>query len=603
MKKLLLTLLMLGGVYGVYAQVPPCNLAFSLSIPPNTSQTVALTNNSLLNNGAGFTSNLSISWGDNSTTSIPSVQGLTFNHTYSAPGTYTVTLSGTTLDSMTQVVACSSSTSQQTTVATLPCASSISQVNNGSGSYTFTANNVGGGTNMTYAWNFGDGTSGTGSSVSHTYAFSGSYTVTLVATNGVCQFTTSTTINYFNGLINCSQYTTAFGASASGYNAMFNNYSNGPGVPGMSITRTASWNFGDGSTATNTFGTVNHTYTTAGTYTVTMVNNWVDSFTNVVYCTGTSSQTLVITAPPPASNVIQGTISWDSLSINTANTSFKVWLIEHNATANTLTAVDSTTVSGNSVASYSFSGHPAGFYRTKAAPLSGTTAAATLMPTYADSSLYWNTAVVINHTGGTSNANIWMKSGNPTGGPGFIGGNISQGANKGTGAGVPDLLVALLSPSGQLVRFTYTDVNGDYSFSSLPHGTYVVFPESMNYATTPSSSLTISGSQNMITGVLFKHTSTEIKPIPSGLSDLSDKGSFSIYPNPAKGNIYIGWNEGMTGDASISIVDIAGREVMSQSVKVSGSTRVDVSALQQGVYLIKITTGDVQHVEKLILQH
>jgi hypothetical protein len=563
---------------------------------------VALTNNSVFNNGAGFVSNVSINWGDNSNTSISSVQGQTYNHTYSAPGTYTITLTGTTLDSMTQVVACSSSTSQQTTITTLPCYTTISQVNNGIGSYTFTANNLGGGTGMTYAWNFGDGSTGTGSSVTHSYVNSGTYTVTLMATNGTCQYSTSTTLTYFNGTLLCSQYTASFGAYASGYTGTFNNYSTQPNIPGVSIKLVASWNFGDGSTAGNIYGSVYHTYTSAGTYTVTMVNSWVDSFTNVVYCTATASQTLVVTTPPPAPNLIQGTIAWDSMSINMAQASFKVWLIVHNATANTLTAIDSTTVSGNSTAFYSFSGHTVGSYRTKAAPLAGTTAAASLLPTYGDSSLYWNTAVIINHTGGTSNSDIWMRNGIPTGGPGFIGGNISQGANKGTGAGVPNLLVALLNPTGQLVRFTYTDVNGDYSFGSLPLGTYIVFPESMNYITTPSSHLTIASGQTTITGVHFKHTATDIKPVGTSVNDLPGSGLFSIYPNPSKGNVQISWKAGMNGEANVSVIDITGREVMSKEVKMSGNTGMDLSGLQQGIYFIRVAADEMQHVEKVILQ-
>ncbi|MEZ4556855.1 MAG: PKD domain-containing protein [Caldilineaceae bacterium] len=41
------------------------------------------------------------------------------------------------------------------------------------------------GTNVTYGWIFGDGNTGTGTHVEHTYAAPGSYTVTVTASNSL----------------------------------------------------------------------------------------------------------------------------------------------------------------------------------------------------------------------------------------------------------------------------------------------------------------------------------------------------------------------------------------------------------------------------------
>jgi PKD repeat protein len=51
------------------------------------------------------------------------------------------------------------------------------------------------------AWNFGDGTSGTGENPSHLYAQDGTYVVTLTATNGVCSDVSSQTVNVVKGSI------------------------------------------------------------------------------------------------------------------------------------------------------------------------------------------------------------------------------------------------------------------------------------------------------------------------------------------------------------------------------------------------------------------
>jgi len=47
---------------------------------------------------------------------------------------------------------------------------------------------------LTYAWNFGDGSTGTGLSATHVYTQLGTYTVTLTATDG-CGFAKSSSMS------------------------------------------------------------------------------------------------------------------------------------------------------------------------------------------------------------------------------------------------------------------------------------------------------------------------------------------------------------------------------------------------------------------------
>ena len=62
---------------------------------------------------------------------------------------------------------------------------------------TFTAS-VANGTNVTYAWSFGDGTSASGPNVQHTFTAAGSYLVTVTASNGPSSSSTSLTIEVTN---------------------------------------------------------------------------------------------------------------------------------------------------------------------------------------------------------------------------------------------------------------------------------------------------------------------------------------------------------------------------------------------------------------------
>ncbi len=60
---------------------------------------------------------------------------------------------------------------------------------------TFTNTTTGVGGTTTYSWDFGDGNTGTGSPVTHTYATNGTYMVCLTATSGMCSKKTCHTIS------------------------------------------------------------------------------------------------------------------------------------------------------------------------------------------------------------------------------------------------------------------------------------------------------------------------------------------------------------------------------------------------------------------------
>src|SRR5439155_205708 len=103
---------------------------------------------------------------------------------------------------------------------------------------------------LTYAWDFGDGTTGTGVKPSHTYADNGSYTVTLTVTDaqGAASSPATTTASITN--------------VAPAVNAGPNQNIN----PGSTYTLNAT--FGDGTTGTGVRPA--HAYPDNGSYTVTL---------------------------------------------------------------------------------------------------------------------------------------------------------------------------------------------------------------------------------------------------------------------------------------------------------------------------------------------
>ncbi len=216
--------------------------------------------------------------------------GQTAYHTYSIAGTYTVTLtvsdSGSPQQTTTsqQTVAITSSPSPLT--ASFSSTPSSPQVGE---QVSFTATASGGAVPYELDWSFGDGSTGTGYSVTHTYSSAGLFVVTLAVKDSGSPQQTAT-----------SQQTVAVSSPPPALTASF---TYGPSSPemGQQVAYTAiasggsslysfSWSFGDGGSSTANPAT--HTYSSSGSFTVTV------TVTDSSGSTASSSQSISV-APAP----------------------------------------------------------------------------------------------------------------------------------------------------------------------------------------------------------------------------------------------------------------------------------------------------------------
>lgn len=353
--------------------------------------------------------------------------------------------------------------------------------------------------------------------------------------------------------------------------------------------------FGDGSSPVwnGPGSSFTHNYPGPGTYFVWLSQKVVDSITNQVICIDTFSQSITITQNPSGANSIAGDIHWDQSTIPDSVAYFKVWLIQHDSMANTLTAVDSVIVYPWT-GSYVFNNPASGSYLTKAAPSygNGPIPAYGYVPTYHDSSLYWSGASTIIHAGGvTYGKDIWMLYGTPITGPGFIGGNISMGAGKGTGTGVPGMLVFLRNnTTNQMIASVYTDANGDFTFSNIPVGSYNIYPEEINYVTTPSAALHITTGHASATSVDFVQTDDEIKPATVlSIPAVSKNDGISLYPNPVTDQLLIENKTGLFNQ--FTIVNTLGQAMKQGSLR-QGNNKVETTSLGSGIYHIIVQGAD-----------
>ncbi len=302
LKTLFIAFILIGLSFKVNAQCVP-NFTFSTNANGNVTFTSTST-------GTTSSSNYQWLYGDNS-----SGGGVTASHNYTANGVYNVTLVLFTPPS------CSVTTNQTVQITNAPTPTCLVQANftytqSANGLVNFESTSTNTISSTTYSWNFGDNTSGTGITTSHTYASNNFFNATLFVDNGNnCNSYTYINIpinTYPCGLAANFNYTlqangnanfisTSTGTSAI---ALYNWYRDG--IP-FGSSNSASGNFTNG-THTITLG-VNNNYSTTpcantasqvitvsnntcnlqSSYTFTQGSNGLVTFASA--CTGTSANT------------------------------------------------------------------------------------------------------------------------------------------------------------------------------------------------------------------------------------------------------------------------------------------------------------------------
>ena len=212
----------------------------------------------------GGTAPYSITWnfGDGS-----SGTGVSIVHTFANAQSFTVAETATDSSSPSRVASSSKTLTVQPTpplstsftfLPTTPLVNSL---------VTFTAVTIGGRLPYSIIWNFGDGTTGSGTSATHMYATAGPFTVTETATDSSTPTKTATDTHSVTIYTTLPISLTAFQASSYspqvGQTVTFSASAAGGTTP---YTYTVA--FGDGGTGSG--NPVTHTYSTAGSYTATV---------------------------------------------------------------------------------------------------------------------------------------------------------------------------------------------------------------------------------------------------------------------------------------------------------------------------------------------
>jgi PKD repeat protein len=573
--------------------------------------------------------------------------GMFTQYTYTANGTYTVYLT-----IFSSAPSCSSTIAYtiNVTACLLNINFSYSQGTNG----LINFNNITTGTvaGTTYTWNYGDGSTSNNFSSSHTYTANGVYQVDLTANNNFSTFCvyTYTSLVVVNSICNLAANFTY----TLGNNGLVNFTSTSLGT---STNTTYHWYFGNGVNFNGLNSTTaSQTYTTNGTYVVTLVDS-----TSSPVCTSSISQSITI------SNV---TVPCN-LSANFTPTVGANGLVNfNNTTTGTIVGVGYNWSFGDGGTSSNFS--PTHTYSNSGIY----TVTLTAINNFSTNCVSTKTSVVIinlcnlsanfTHTVGangmvnfnctsTGTAGAWYY--NWDFGDGFAGSGISPShAYLSGGAHNVSLIVTYTNNVGvcsdtivQSINITTLPCSANSNFSLNPTNTpqyWTATPSypwnvtnavwtwgdgsssgglytSHNYsvAATYTVCLTVtvscgSTASTCVSQYISKSANGEsmnmislnvVAPalIPTGINNLETKEVvFTISPNPSNGEFTVNMNGLKSDQVKISVYNLIGKLVYEANAEAADARltkEIQTNNLSSGIYFIKATNYNNEFTKKIII--
>jgi len=540
-----------------------CQSYFAYTFSPANNNTVSFTDYSQTSGGT-----VSYIWnfGDSTSSSLANP-----THTYAANGTYTACLT-ITVANPNGVITCTDTYCKNVTISTSGACDATFGFQNVGLTADFYSSAL---SNYSYNWDFGDSSFSYIPNPSHTYTAAGNYIacLTVVDSANSCTDTYCVTVTVNGGGSgNCSALFSYQNAAVGTY------FSAGANTNNLFYF----WDFGDGNTS-NQQNPVNF-YSAVDTYYVCLTVVDVANSCTTTHCDYVYSGT---NTNPNNIYDLQGLAYSDSSS--GAWSEALIYLIGYDSLTQTLSVVDTQTTQ---YGYFIFRGVPAGNYLLKAALVPSAPAYNDFLPTYYQSVLFWYDAATISVPTGPNNFySIYMVPGNNPGGPGFIGGNVNQGANKqASGDPLSDVQVMLLNLDDSPVQYTYTSATGGFSFDDVAYGTYKVYAEVLGKPTYPNI-VTISAAKESVEGVAVvveeEGVYSSVKEVDATYVD-----GTNFYPNPVTSTGTLSLNAKEAGTMTVRILNMLGQVVLEQNTQVlpgSQALQIDMSNQQAGAYILSIS--------------
>jgi len=451
---------------------------------------------------------------------------------------------------------------------------------------------------VSYVWNFGDGTTSSLENPTHIYSLnptgSNSFNVCLQIivkdsfNNILCQNTFCQTLTLAN-INNCQNY---FTYTNQNLTYTFTGY-----VTSSNQT-IYNWIFGDGTTASGQ--TVTHTFAQPATgtngYTVCLFT--ITSNGNGTSCTDSTCQ--FISIGNTSGNTVQGYVYAGNYPAN----GYVLIYMANNATMS-YNLIDTLALDSNGY--YHFNSpvmppvNPA--YLVKAVLNPGSAAYNHYAPTFYQHSANWVTATPVFPASYSVYYNINLiplPVINP--GNGTVTGNVSQTGTK-SSVNVSGAEIILSDMNDSPVRVSYSDANGNFSFDNLPMGSYRIHLEIAGISYTPYP-VTLSNSNPGVSNLSI--TINNNGAVITGIEDaeLNQASVGEFYPNPATDEAFINIQNFNNNNVNVTIYNQTGVKISSTEYRLSGTQRIALNSrdLSSGIYFVKIGNNNgLNTMRKLVI--